>query len=238
MDLWVLEKGRSMRRRDFFKISGGALGLLAMAEPISSAVASSKGSEARVVKRDPTQLKQLLEQMDKRGYRYWSVPHKDGEFLYLLVKITQARNILEVGTSQGFSTIWMGLALEETGGKLTTIEIDKERYHLARKHISEADLLERITFIRGDAHVEVSKLEGPFDFVFMDADKEGQLDYFDKLYPKKLVAGGILMVHNAIQQADSMRIYLDMIQKHPDFDTVILSVTMDDGFCLSYRHRA
>jgi predicted O-methyltransferase YrrM len=85
--------------------------------------------------------------------------------------------------------------------------------------------------------VEVSKLDGPFDFVFLDADKEGQLDYFNKLYPKKLVAGGILMVHNAIQQADSMRSYLDMILKHRDFDTVILSVTMDDGFCLSYRHR-
>lgn len=227
-----------MRRRDFFKISGGALGLLAMTAPVPSAVASSKGNEARPVKRDPIQLKRLLEQMDKRGYHYWSVPRKDGEFLHLLIKITRAKNVLEVGTSQGFSTIWMGLALEETGGKLTTIEIDKERYNLACKHISEADLLERVTLIRGDAHVEVSNLEGPFDFVFLDADKEGQLDYFNKLYPKKLVPGGILVVHNAIQQADSMRDYLDMIRKHPDFDTVILSVTMDDGFCLSYRHRA
>jgi predicted O-methyltransferase YrrM len=71
----------------------------------------------------------------------------------------------------------------------------------------------------------------------MDADKEGQMDYFNKLYPKKLVPGGVLIVHNAIRQANLMKDYLNMIRKHPDFDTVFLSVTMDDGFCLSYRHR-
>jgi len=83
----------------------------------------------------------------------------------------------------------------------------------------------------------VDKLEGPFDFVFMDADKEGQMDYFKKLHPKKLVPGGILLAHNVIQQASSMRDYLEMIRQHPDFDTVTLSLTMDDGFCVSYRHR-
>jgi predicted O-methyltransferase YrrM len=142
-----------------------------------------------------------------------------------------------MGTSHGFSAIWIGLALEETGGQLITIEIDKERHNLARQHIIEAGLSHRVTLVRGDGHVEVTKLEGPFDFVFLDADKEGQLDYFSKLYPKKLVPGGILAVHNAIQQADSMKDYLDMIRKHPGFDTITLSVTMDDGFCLSYRHR-
>jgi len=73
--------------------------------------------------------------------------------------------------------------------------------------------------------------------VFLDADKDGQVDYFNKLYPTKLTPGGILAVHNAIQQASSMKDYLDMIRKHADFDTVTLSATMDDGFCVSYRHR-
>jgi caffeoyl-CoA O-methyltransferase len=226
-----------MRRREFFKVTGGALGLCAVATHLPLTTDSPKGNEARPVKRELAQLKRLLDQMDRRGYHYWSVPRKDGEFLHLLVKATRARNVLEVGTSQGHSTIWMGLGLEETGGQLTTIEIDKERYTLAQKHISEAGLSQRVTSIRGDAHVEVPRLEGPFDFVFMDADKEGQPDYFNKLYPKKLVPGGIFVVHNAIRQADSMKDYLDTIRKHPDFDTVTLSVTMDDGFCLSYRHR-
>ncbi len=192
----------------------------------------------RPVKRDPARLRRLLEGMDSRGYQYWSVPRKDAEFLHLMVKATRAKNVLELGSSQGNSAIWMGLALEETGGRLTTIEIDKERHDLARQHVSEAGLSQRITLIHGDAHGEVTKLAGPFDFVFMDADKEGQVDYFKKLYPKKFTPGGILAVHNATRQASSMRDYLDMIRKHPDFDTVILSLTMDDGICVSYRHRA
>jgi len=176
--------------------------------------------------------------MEAKGYQFWSVPRKDGEFLHLLVKATRAIHALELGTSHGFSALWMGLGLEETGGRLTTIEIDKERHDLARRHVSEAGLSQRVTLIKGDAHAELPRLDGPFDFVFMDADKEGQMDYFSKLYPKKLVPGAILAVHNAIRQAHSMQDYLKMIRRHPDFDTVTLSLTMDDGFCVSYRHRA
>jgi caffeoyl-CoA O-methyltransferase len=194
-------------------------------------------TDPSVVKHSPARLERLLDEMNARGYQFWSVPRKDGEFLRLLVKATRAMNALELGTSHGFSSIWIGLGLEETGGRLTTIEIDRKRYDLARKHVSEAGLSNRVTCIRGDAHMEVGKLEGPFDFVFMDADKEGQVDYFKKLFPKKLIPGGILLVHNAILQASSMKDYLEMVHRHPDFDTVILSITMDDGFCLSYRHR-
>ena len=233
-----METKQQFRRREFLKTTGGALGLFVMATHIPSAIANPAQGGARPVKRDPAQLKRLLDEMDAKGYQFWSVPRKDGEFLHFLVKAIRATNVLEVGTSHGFSAIWMGLALEETGGRLTTIEIDPERYNLARRNVGEAGLSQRVTLIRGDAHVEVPKLERPFDFVFLDADKEGQMDYFKKLYPKKLIPGGILAVHNAIQQASSMKDYLEMIRKHPDFDTVTLSVTMDDGFCLSYRHRA
>jgi predicted O-methyltransferase YrrM len=189
------------------------------------------------VKRDPAGLRRLLEDMDAQGHRYWSVPRKDGEFLHFLVKATQARNVLEVGTSHGYSAIWMGLALEETGGRLTTIEIDPARHDLARKHVGEASLSQRVTLLKGDAHAEVPKLDGPFDFAFLDADKEGQVNYFHALYPHKLAPGGVLAVHNAIRQAGAMRDYLDLVRKHRDFDSVTVSATMDDGFCLSYRRR-
>ena len=224
-------------RRDFFKTTGEALGLLAMAASASPAIAETGEGGPPPIKRDPARLRRLLDEMDAKGYQFWSVPRKDGEFLHLLVKATRARNVLEIGTSHGFSAIWMGLGLEETGGRLTTIEIDRERYELARRHVSQAGLSERVTLIKGDAHREVTKIEGSFDFVFLDADKEGQVDYFNKLYPKKLSPGAILAVHNAIRQAESMRDYLKMIRSHPDFDTVIVSATLDDGFCLSYRHR-
>jgi predicted O-methyltransferase YrrM len=223
-------------RREFLKSSGGAFGLLAVAAHVP-AMADAVEEGTRPGRRNPAQLKRLLDEMDAKGGYALSVSRKDGEFLHLMVKATRARQVLELGTSQGFSAIWMGLALEETGGRLTTIEIDGGRHNEARKNVSQAGLTQRITLIKGDAHAEVAKLEGSFDFVFMDADKEGEMDYFKKLYPNKLLPGAVIMVHNAIRQAYAMKDYLDMIRKHPDFDTVTLSVTMDDGFCLSYRHR-
>lgn len=233
-----MKTGQPFSRREFLKTTGGALSLLTVATHLPSALANATESGPLRVKPNSPPIRRLLDEMESKGYQFLSVPRRDGEFLYFIVKATRSRNVLEVGTSHGFSAIWLGLALEETDGRLTTIEIDKERYDLARRNVREAGLSRRITCIRGDAHVEVTKLEGPFDFIFLDADKEGQTDYFNKLYPKKFLPGGILAVHNAIRQANFMKDYLEMIQKHPDFDTVILSATMDDGFCLSYRYRA
>ena len=232
-----METRPRLTRRELLRTSGGALSLYALSTHVPPSSAQEKKEEAAPPKRDPAKLKRLLEEMDSKGHQFWSVPRKDAEFLHLLVKATRARRVLEVGTSQGYSAIWIGFALEETGGRLNTIESDRERAELARKNLEEAGLSPVVNVIRGDAHVEVAKLGGPFDFVFLDADKEGQVDYFRKLYPKKLVPGAVLLAHNAIRQASSMKDYLDMIQKQEDFDTVIPSVTMDDGFCLSYRHR-
>lgn len=228
-----MARPRMLQRREFLATAGGLFSLAA-APPHAAATGVGPGAASR----DPAALRRLLEEMEAHGARYWSVPRKDGELLHFLVKATQARNVLEVGTSHGYSAIWMGLAVEETGGRLTTIEIDRTRHELARQRVREAALSQRITLIRGDAHREVPRLDGPFDFVFLDADKEGQVDYFHALYPRKLAPGGVLAAHNAIRQAGAMREYLDMIGKHRDFDTVTVSATMDDGVCLSYRRRA
>jgi predicted O-methyltransferase YrrM len=224
---------RNVKRREFLAAAGGLLGVVA------AAARGTAGETAPgTAKRDSAKLRRLLDEMDAQGARYWSVPRKDGEFLQFLVKATRARTVLEVGTSHGFSAIWMGLALEETGGRLTTIEIDAARHDLARRHVVEAGLSSRVTLMLGDAHAEIPTLDGPFDFVFLDADKEGQVDYFHKLYPRKLAPGGVFAVHNAIRQAGAMRDYLALVRAHPAFDTVVVSATLDDGFCLSYRHRA
>jgi len=227
---------RRSTRRVFLATAGTALGLGALGGRLRSAAHAAEAG-ARPVERDPMQLQRLLRTMEAKGGQYWSVPRADGELLHFLIKATRARSVLEVGTSHGYSAVWMGLALEETGGRLTTIEIDSARHDLARRHLSEAGLSERVTLIHGDAHAKVIALTGPFDFVFLDADKEGQVDYLHKLYPRKLAPGGLLAVHNAIRQAAAMRDYLDLIRRHPDFDTVTVSATLDDGFCLSYRRR-
>lgn len=224
-------------RREFLRATGGALGLFATVSVEPSAFAGATESGARPSRRDPARLRKLLSDMEAKGRQFWSVPREDGELLHFLVKVARARSVLEVGTSHGYSAIWMGLALEETGGRLTTVEIDVTRHNLARKHVSEAGLSQRVNLIKGDAHVEVTRLDGPFDLVFLDADKEGQTDYFHKLYPGKVAPGGVLAVHNAIRQAGAMRDYLDLVRKHHAFDTVTVSATLNDGFCLSYRRR-
>jgi predicted O-methyltransferase YrrM len=223
---------RTVKRREFLAAASGLLSLAASPQRARAADAASGPAIG-----DPARLRRLLEEMEAQGPQYWSVPRKDGELLHFLVKATHARNILEIGTSHGYSAIWMGLALEETGGRLTTIEIDRTRHDLARKRLGEANLSQRATLIRGDAHAEVPKLGGPFDFVFLDADKEGQVDYFHALYPRALAPGGILAAHNAVRQASAMRDYLALVRNHRDFDTVTVSATMDDGVCLSYRRR-
>lgn len=227
---------RRSTRRVFLATAGTVLGLCALGGRLRSAADAAEGG-ARPVERDPTQLRRLLRTMEAKGGQYWSVPRADGELLHFLVKATRARSVLEVGTSHGYSAVWMGLALEETGGRLTTIEIDSARHDLARRNVAQAGLSQRITLLHADAHAAIPELDGPFDFVFLDADKEGQVAYFQALYPRKLAPGGLLAVHNAIRQAAAMRDYLDRIRRHQDFDTVTVSATLDDGFCLSYRRR-
>jgi predicted O-methyltransferase YrrM len=214
------------------------MGLVAMGTVVSPEKTEAADEARKLPKTDPSRVRKILDEMESKIGRYWSTPRKDAEFLHLMVKATRAVDVLEVGTSQGYSAIWMGLALEETGGRLTTIEIDSKRHNVAEKNVRDAGLAGRITLIRGDAHREIPALKGPFDFVFLDADKDGQMDYFNKLYPKKLAPGGMIAVHNAISEAGDMKDYTETIRSLPDFDTVVISTTLSDGISLSYRRRA
>lgn len=226
-----------LKRRGFLKTASGAIGLFALLEGFDAF--NSIGAEAGSGSPPKNQeaLDKLMAEMETKGRQFLSVPRKDGQFLNLLIKTARAKNVLEVGTSHGYSALWIALGLEETGGHLTTIEIQADRVKLARDHLARAGLSHRVTFKEGDAHQIVPTLDGPFDLVFLDAEKEGQMDYFNKVFPKKLPPGGLLVVHNAIRLRDSMKDFLAMIGKHPGFDSVILSLTMDDGFSVSYRHR-
>jgi predicted O-methyltransferase YrrM len=232
-----MKTDHKLGRREFLERAGGVAGLLAFGAWTKPALAQTGDASRMPSKADPSRVRKVLDEMESKIGRYWSTPRKDAEFLHLMVKATRAVHVLEVGTSQGYSAIWMGLALEETGGRLTTIEIDAGRHRVAGKNVQDAGRAGRITLIRGDAHREIPGLKGPFDFVFFDADKDGQMDYFRKLYPKKLAPGGMIAVHNAISEAGDMKEYSETIRRLPDFDTVIISTTLSDGISLSYRSR-
>lgn len=219
-----------MRRREFLTTAAGSLSLL-------SVQAFALAPKDAPLKEREKEIEPLLQELEAVRGRFSNVPRTDGQFLNMLVKISRSRHVLEVGTSNGYSAIWICLALEETDGHLTTIEIDPERVKLAKENLKRAGLDHRVTFLEGDAHKIVPTLEGPFDFVFLDADKGREQDYFGYLYPKKLLPGALILVHNAIRMRRAMQRYLDMISAHPEFDTLMVSTTLDDGFAVSYWRR-
>jgi len=129
-----------------------------------------------------------------------NVPVLDGRLLRLLTETIGAKHVVEVGTSNGYSGIWLGLALQKTGGKLATYEIDADRASLARENFKRAGVDEVITLVEGDAHENVKKIKEPIDLLFLDADKEGYVDYLNKLLPL-VRPGGLIVGHNINQGA-------------------------------------
>jgi predicted O-methyltransferase YrrM len=149
-----------------------------------------------------------------------NVPQEDGRLLRLLVEATNAKHVVEIGTSNGYSGLWMLLALRTTGGKLTTYEINRERAALARQNFDRAGVGDIVTIVEGDAHEEVAKLKQQIDMLFLDADKEGYIDYLNKLMPL-VRPGGLVVAHNMnIGQADPD--YLKAITTNPDLETLFL----------------
>jgi len=154
------------------------------------------------------------------GWQDMNVPESDGKLLYDLIADNGYTRALEIGTSTGRSAIWMAWALSKTGGKLITIEIDETRYKAALKNFEEAGLAEYIDARLADAHELVGRLEGPFDFVFHDADKDWSKNYFVAVSPK-LTVGGRFTAHNASMRSRGMREFLEYVEGLPNYDTSI-----------------
>jgi caffeoyl-CoA O-methyltransferase len=138
----------------------------------------------------------VLEDMRlKQSRGMMNVPRQDGRLLRLLTEATGAKHVVEIGTSNGYSSIWFCLALRTTGGKLTTYEINADRASLARENFKRASVDQIVTLVEGDAHDTVKNLKEPIDILFLDADKEGYIDYFNKLLPL-VRPGGLILAHN------------------------------------------
>jgi predicted O-methyltransferase YrrM len=150
-----------------------------------------------------------------------SVPPEDGRVLRLLTESIGAKHVVEIGTSNGYASIWFCLALRTTGGKLTTFEIDAKRASLARENFKEAGVDKLVTIVVGDAHEKVTMLKEPIDIVFIDADKDGYLDYLNKLFPL-VRPGGLIIAHNTTDVGYRMQDYLEAITKNPELETIFL----------------
>jgi len=160
-----------------------------------------------------------LEEM-RKGSRFANVSPTDGRLLRLLTETIGAKRVVEIGTSTGESGVWFALALRSTGGRLITHEIDEGRAKVAQENFKKAGVDNLITLILGDAHEMVKQLQEPIDILFLDADKEGYIDYLNKLVPL-IRPGGLIIAHNMNpRQADAK--YVEAITKNPDFETSFL----------------
>jgi caffeoyl-CoA O-methyltransferase len=120
----------------------------------------------------------------------------EGRFLELLVYGLQAKRVLELGTYSGYSALSMAAGLTE-GGHIDTCEADETHAEVARRYIAQSPHADRITVHLGPALDTIQQLEGEFDFVFIDADKENYLNYYEALLPR-LAPGGLMAIDNTL----------------------------------------
>lgn len=148
------------------------------------------------------------------------VPEEDGRLLRAWAEAVGAKHVVEIGTSVGYSGLWFYLVLKKTGGKLTTFEIDERRAAQAKKNFERAGVSDIVTIVLGDAHQTVTQLKEPIDVLFLDADKTGYIDYFEKLSPL-VRPGGVVIAHNMTPRSADPR-FVKAITTTPEYETVFL----------------
>jgi caffeoyl-CoA O-methyltransferase len=181
-------------------------------------------SEQSPVAKDDAEKKILtvLDDMNDNQRRgMMNVSPEDGRVLRLLTESVDAKNVVEIGTSNGYSGIWFCLALRKTNGKIITHEINTDRAQLARENFKRAGVDKLVTLVEGDAHEQVKKLKDPIDILFLDADKEGYIDYLNKLLPL-VRPGGLILAHNTTNTGRQMQGYLNAVTTNPDLETIFL----------------
>ena len=164
-----------------------------------------------------------------------AVSEEDGRFLRVLVATRGAKSILEIGAASGYSGIWLGLGARESGGRVVAIEYDRQRAREAAANVKRAGLDDVVRVVQGDAFVEIAKLPGTFDFVFLDAWKPDYKKFFDLVFPR-LSPGALFTAHNVVNKKNEMEPFLKAIQSHPSLVTTVVSPS-GEGMSVSYRIR-
>ncbi len=168
----------------------------------------------------------------KDQWQPWNVPSEDGQFLFDLVIKEGAKNILEIGTSTGHSTIWLGWAAAKNNGKVLTIEIDHRQMEPARRNLKAAGLLSHVLQCQSDAIRLIPYLHGEFDFIFSDGDRMQYETVFNLCRPL-LKKGGLFVTHNVILAGGKkIQDYLDFLMEQKDCKTEIIA-SSGKGFSIS-----
>jgi predicted O-methyltransferase YrrM len=169
-----------------------------------------------------TRIMAVLDDLDQHHRRgNMNVPVEDGRLLRVLAESINAQHVVEIGTSNGYSGLWLLMALQKTGGHLTTYDIDRNRADQAIANFKRAGVEKDVTLVFGDAHETVLQLDDtPIDILFLDADKDGYIDYLNKLMPK-VRPGGLIVAHN-MNTRQAHPPFVEAITTNPTLETLFL----------------
>lgn len=181
-----------------------------------------------------TKLIRRLEELEKTADDFWNVSHQTACFISMLIKSMNAKNVLELGTSNGYSTLWIADALNHTNGHLTTLEFWDKRQCIARANAKEFGLSNLITFKIGQAYdIIMNELQNEtYDLVFIDANKREYIKFFEAVHPL-LKHGGIILADNITSHAEKVQTFVDAISNHSEYQAQILD--LPDGLLMAYK---
>lgn len=166
---------------------------------------------------------EILKQLELTQKEFWNISRVTAEFLYNLIVDGNIQSVIEVGTSNGYSGIWLAKALKKTGGQLTTIEFYDKRLDIAKENFEKCGVSDIIVTKKGDAATILEHLPEDYrvDLAFVDANKRQYVDFY-KLINPHLIKGGFIACDNIISHAPKVQTFLDAIDNNPNYENVVL----------------
>ena len=176
----------------------------------------------------------VLRNLEETKHDFWNISRPTANFLNMMIKITQAKNVIEVGTSNGYSGIWLAKALKQTGGKLTTIEFYEKRQSIAKENFKICGVDDVVRPIQGSACEVLASFDEneKFDFVFIDACKREYVKYFEMIKPH-LTPKALIVADNIISHAAKVQDFIEAVDADDEFQYEILEVP--GGILVAYR---
>jgi len=162
--------------------------------------------------------------LDDRRERLRNVDVETARMLAVLVQASGARRVLELGSSNGYSTLWLADAVGSAGGRITTVELDRGRAHMAQENFTHAGLANRIDLRLDDAAVIVAEShDDTWEFIFLDAERDQYVSYWPDLV-RILAPRGLLAVDNVCSHADELIDFKALVENHPRITSAVVPI--------------
>ena len=177
---------------------------------------------------------EVMAELEKTQKEFWNIPRTTGVLLNMFIKMMNAQSVLEIGTSNGYSGLWLAKALKETGGRLTTIEFYDKRQSIAIENFKKCGVFDIIRPLQGSACDVIKSFDEneKFDFVFIDANKREYVEYFRLIKPH-LTPKVMIVADNITSHREKVQTFIDAVEADKDFQYEIIEVP--GGVLAAYR---